>query len=1065
MKTLIPAVARSGAPSVQFRRGSIAIAVAAAIASSANAADTAKAPADESSLTEVVVTGTRIATRDYSSPSPIVTVGADALKNTSEISIEQALSQLPQFHPGSNQFNQASNVQATAASSPGIATVNLRGLGPNRNLVLIDGRRAQPADASLAVDVNTIPTAALESVEVVTGGAGATYGADALAGVVNFKLKHRFEGAEFDAQYGETGRGDDKNEHVSALIGANMADNRGNVMLGLDYSTRSPVLVGNRPFFNAANTDPNSPGGAFPGFPGFNLIPYVPGSFSGATPFGWNVPTQTAVNSVFGTYPGGTVSNFSPLYFNTAPTTGGATVFSVSPGAGGQQAPGYSGPLYPNYKYLSNGSLATNNNPDGPISAPMTRYSLFSSANYDITDNITADLQGNFVHNEVKTSFGTASPAVNQWGVNIPYSQATDDPSSEGYNPALGHAVPSELATLLNSRPNNSAPWQLNTFPNYVGDRRMDVVTDTYQMSLGFKGNLGLKDWTWDAYSSIGSTDQVANYFGFLDRARYQALISAPNYGAGYSFSDGLNGQLATCTSGLNPFLNTPVSQDCINIIDAKLKTTTTIGQRIVELNFQGAGFNLPAGESRFAFGADYRSDTIAYRPDAGMSATNILSNAIGIFGANDVAGSENVKEIYGEADLPLLANMAGAKKLDLNLGYRYSDYDTNAGGVDTWKAMLNWAVNDYVSFRGGLQRANRAPNVAELFTPPTVLVTLWPDSDPCANTTIAAYGNVAANPNRGKVQTLCNLIVNPAGGGAGPINNGFSGLGFYFPLALDQQIGNTQLKSEQGTTWTIGTVLRSPFEAAAASALTATVDYYHIKITNAITSLTSQIVYAECLNANGTSNPNYDPTNSYCQLIQRSAAGATDTVLGYFSNIGLIETNGIDVVVDWRAKLNDMGLSAPGALSANLAYSHLLAYKVQVTAGDPTVDYKGTTGFDTGSGVQFSWKSVLTLAYTVGPASVSVHWRHLPSVENVAKLLNPGSSIADTASNDQFDLFGGWQITDKVSLRAGVQNVLDKQPPIVGASPGNSAAGTTDASGVYDVLGRRYFLGLKAKL
>ena len=1060
MKTEILAAAQSGRSSVLFRRGAIALAVATACASGAMAAESSRAPADEG-LSEVVVTGSRIVRRDYSSPSPVVTVSSDTLQNSSDISIDQALSKLPQFNPGNNQFNQSFNVQATASSSPGTATVNLRGLGSNRNLVLLDGRRPQPADASLAVDVNTIPSAAIDSVEIVTGGAGATYGADALAGVVNFKLKKRFQGAEFDVQYGQTAHSDNKNESASALIGGNFADNRGNVMLGLTYANRGNVLRQDRPFFAVTNTDPNTPASEFfPNFPGFNLIPYIPGSFTPASGFFWNLPSQAAVNAVFAAkgYPAGTVSSFTSLYFQPGATTSAANIFSFSAGSGGQKAPGFQGTPDPNRdKYLANGSLGANGSLDGQLSTPMRRYSLFSSANYEITDNITAELQGNFVRNQVFTSFASPVPAVNQWGVTIPND--------------AGHPVPAALTTLLASRADPTSDWYLSTYPYYMGKRSLNVTTDTHQLSIGFKGNLGLKDWTWDINSSIGSTDMVANYLGFIDLGRYQELIKQPNYGAGYTANFGLIGRLASCTSGLNPFVTTPVSQDCIDIIDARLKTTTTLGQRIVEANFQGGGFMLPAGETRFAVGADYRSNTIEYRPDPGMSATNITSNAIGIFGAQQVNGSASVKEIYGEADVPILANITAVKKLDLNLGYRYSDYDTKAGAIDTWKALLNWQINDFVTIRGGPQRANRAPNIAEMFTPPTVLVTGWPDSDLCNKYTIAKYGNTAANPNQSKVLTLCNKLslgsayatTAPANY---PIDANFGGvIGAYFPLALDQQVGNPDVKSERGTTYTFGTVLKSPFESAGLSGLTATIDYYSIKLDGAITSINSQIAYSQCFNGNGVSNPTYDINNVFCQLIHRSPNGNTDTVVGKYFNLGLLQTSGVDVNIDWHAMFSDMGTSLPGTLTANLAYSKLLEYKVRVATGDQVVDYKGSTGFDTTTGAQFSWKSILTVGYGMGPGNVSLRWRHLPSVTNAAKVLNPTSTVQDTSSYDNFDLFGTWRLNDHVSIRAGIENLLDKDPPIVGANPGggNDGAGNTDA-GVYDILGRRYFVGVKAK-
>ncbi len=171
--------------------------------------------------------------RDYQSDSPIVTLSSDALSNTSEVGVEQSLNKMPQFVPGQNQFSDAGSITVTPRTSPGIATANLRGLGANRTLVLLDGRRTQPANASMVIDLNTIPSAAIDNVEIITGGAGSTYGADAVSGVVNFKLKRNFQGINTDVQFGMTERGDGEQTAVSALLGSNFADGKGNAMVGL----------------------------------------------------------------------------------------------------------------------------------------------------------------------------------------------------------------------------------------------------------------------------------------------------------------------------------------------------------------------------------------------------------------------------------------------------------------------------------------------------------------------------------------------------------------------------------------------------------------------------------------------------------------------------------------------------------------------------------------------------------------------------------------------------------------------------------------------------------------
>lgn len=1023
-----------------------------ALTSAGGAHAQASPSAPSGTVSEVVVTGSRIARRDYTSQSPIVTVSSQTLQNTSEVSIDQQLNKLPQFVPGGNQITSAGDVQATPTSNPGAATINLRGLGTNRTLVLLDGRRTQPINANLVVDINTIPSAAIDSVEIITGGAAATYGADAVTGVVNFKLKKNFQGATLDAQYGESFKSDGAEFQTSALLGGNFADNRGNALVGLSYSSRGAVNQSNRPFFSAAYTDPNSAGGDFfPNASGFNVIPYT-----GFTAFGPNVPSQAAVDAVFGAkgIVPGDVSAFNALYFNRGATTSASTVFAVNGGLiDGKPAPGYTGPLAPGYKILSNGNLGTNT-PNQLLSIPLKRYSAFANAHYNLSDNLTLYLQSNFVQTHTTTVLGGFVPAVNQWGVAIPYDAATNGAAS-------GHPVSPEMATLLNSRPDPNASWQLNQELTFLGPRSLDNTTNTYEILGGVKGDVGVKDWTFDLYGSHGKTSTLTVYHGFADQARYQALIALPNYGAGADFNNGLIGRLAHCTTGINPFVTTTVSQDCVDIVQSLLKTTSDLEQDQVELDFQGSLYALPAGDLRFAAGGDYRGDKFLYLPDPAMSTTNITSTSLGIFDAAPAGGSTHVFEGYGELLVPLVKDLPFAKAVNLDASYRYSSYDSGAGGVSTWKASADWDINDWIKVRGGYEVANRAPNVAELFEPSTVVVNPWGDSDPCANTTVAPYGNLASNPNRAKVQALCTALSHGF-----PITNSFNGLGFYFPLALDQQLGNPNLTSENAKTWTVGAVIKSPFQAPGLSRLTASVDYYNITIDNAIAALTSQTVYQQCLNGLGT-NPTYDPNNQYCQLIHRSAAGATDTVIGKFTNLGSIKTAGIDAQLDWNMPVPSFGFG-DGSIFANVAFNYLQFYDVVNAPGAPVVHYADTIGGSLGSppyGAQFKWKLYSTLGYNVGPATVSLGWRHLPSVQNIALATNPNSKALSSPAHDEFDLAAHWAISSKYELRAGLDNVFDKKPEIVGAIPGTtSGIGLTDMAGSYDEIGRRFYVGLKAR-
>ncbi|HXS30810.1 MAG TPA: TonB-dependent receptor plug domain-containing protein, partial [Steroidobacteraceae bacterium] len=231
----------------------VALALCAGAAIPASAAE-AGAETGDPSLTEIVVTGSRIARRDLDAASPIVTVEDQVFERSSTLAVESVLNQLPQFVPANTQFNTA-DVFPSATTTPGISTVSLRGLGANRTLVLVDGRRAQPVNSTLVIDTNSIPSSALESVEIITGGASAVYGADALGGVTNFKLRSNFEGMDLQLRTGVTEEGDGEEQRVSLLLGSSLGDGKGNAMLGMEWTRREEVLAVDRAFYRNALKD------------------------------------------------------------------------------------------------------------------------------------------------------------------------------------------------------------------------------------------------------------------------------------------------------------------------------------------------------------------------------------------------------------------------------------------------------------------------------------------------------------------------------------------------------------------------------------------------------------------------------------------------------------------------------------------------------------------------------------------------------------------------------------------------------------------------------------------
>lgn len=1078
---------------------SIAAAVAAVLASVPAERAYAQEEGGDPALSEVVVTGSRIVRRDYNSDSPIVTMSSEQLTSTSEIGVEQSLNKMPQFVPGQNQFSDAGSITVTPRQSPGIATANLRGLGSNRTLVLLDGRRTQPANASMVVDLNTIPTAAIDNIEIITGGAGSTYGADAVAGVVNFKLKRNFEGVQTDAQFGMTERGDGEQTSVSALLGSNFAEGRGNAMIGLSYARREQVIREDVPFFEAALADPYLAAAQFLNFPGF--VAGIPGNITNSPAGG--APTQAAMDQVFGAkgYLPGDVLNTTAIYFNQAATTDAATVFALPQGrVSGMLSPGYLGGTYPDAKYVvSNANTGartlTTNNTGGTLQVPLTRYSLFTNAHYELNDYAEAYVQASFQENKTSTRFGDYVPAGNQWGVTIPYGSGIYAPSVDpatgltraaylpggayGLNcPTTGGCtnsqafpVPPELAALLDSRAAPNANWTLNYNLLYMPKRGLENTQDTYELLAGLRGKLGFSDWTYDFFMTRGNTTVATEYKGFVDAASYQSLINLPNYGRGQDFNNGRLGVLAHCTTGLNPFVNTGVSNDCVDIIDSNAKLTSELEQTQFQIDFQGGLFDVPAGNVRAAVGLDYRKNSYQYLPDQGMKTTNITSVVLGQFDTTETRGEIAVKEIYGEVLVPVLSDKPFAKALEVNGGYRYSDYDINAGSDATWKLTLNWDVNNFVKFRGGRQIANRAPNISELFSPAVFEITTWTDHDPCSNLTRASYGNVASNPDRARVNQLCSQLP-----GVDGRPNGFTGFGpgyvgqnaVYFPLGRDLTQGNVDLASEEAKTWTAGVVLRSPFESDYLSDMMLSVDWYDINVEGAISTATTSYVYQECFNAFGT-NPDYDPNNPFCQRIVRDGLnGNWLAAQAQFVNLSKVSTSGVDATFDYRIRTPFFG-GMTGSVLLNVNASWLLDYDVQVASTLPSFSYKDSIGSQYGA--QYKFKSITNIGYAVGSASVNLAWRHLPQVRHFSRVTNPASTTEPTSSYELFNLSARWSINDTWAVRGGVDNLFDRQPLLVGAnwiptptgSGVTSAAGTTDVSN-YDIMGRRYFLSFTAK-
>ncbi len=1024
-------------------------------------------------LEEITVTGSRIVRRDLDSSSPIMTVDTQRLENSSTLSIESVLNQMPQFVPDGTQFDSAA--QSSGAVTLGIASVNLRGIGANRTLVLIDGRRAQPANASLVVDLSTIPSAAIERVETITGGASAVYGADALAGVVNFVLKKDFEGVDMDFQSGVTAAGDGNETRFSTLLGVNGSKSKSNVMFGIEWYKREAVLQKDRNFFVNGWSDTQNQIGGFLQATGFSPSQVLGSPVAGVPAAALNRPTNAALQALFAPYgvtpaqlTAAAVTNASEIYFQPD-----GRPFTLSKGLN------YTGPMV-SLVNDGDGISGMHRNPNGDLtqvttegfaSTPQTRRSVFGRANVEINDNLTAFAQATY-SNVSTTIRGGYPPAITVWQAPVP---------NDGQR-----ALPAGLLDLLNSRtfagPAGSgiaagnpagpsaatAPWNIFRGIDFQSSPPAPTsTTDAYQILFGIEGKFSNRDWTWDAHVSTGDTNIIAYYDNLPSLQRYQVLVAQPNWGANANLVRGRNYN-AQCTTGLPMFSSVDPSANCIEAIQSKLRPIWDLTQGVVEANLQGKITDMKSGELRFAAGASSRRNSFRYEPGENNDNIALVDQPMSLFVSNNTAGKTEVSELYGELLVPV------AKRLNLELGYRYSDYDVS-GGVDTYKTLFDWSATDSMRVRGGYQLATRAPNTEELFAGPRLnTVNTFIYGDPCQASTTAPWGNTASNPNRVAVQTLCRQIINRSDGNAandglslfdtntgstyGPAGpNGFVRPGLPFFLAENEvPQGNAKLGVEVAKTWTLGVVFKAP---GGLKGLTASVDFYNIEIQDAIATINSTFVYSKCFNASG-SNPTYDlhDAGGYCDLITRDpASGERSTTSAPYKNSGILKTRGVDLSANWTRDF-----SKAGSFYVNGLVTFLDQFDIQDAASEPVLHVRDTLS-TTYYGAQYKYKMNTTVGYNLpgGKASLGLNMRYLPSIKSETSARNPATTTTGAGSYSVFGLFSRLSLNEKMELRAGIDNLFDKAPLVVEATPVDTNTDTTRAE-YYDTLGRRLYIGLK---
>jgi outer membrane receptor protein involved in Fe transport len=1010
--------------------------------------------AQDQSVETVVVTGSRIPQTGLYSSSPVTVVGQQDSKMRGTTNVEDLLNSMPQVVAGQN------NTVSNGAS--GTADVDLRGLGAVRTLVLVDGKRLMPGDADAVshatggvADLNMIPAPLIDHIEVLTGGASSTYGSDAVAGVVNFILRKDFEGVEIDGQYTiaqndnnknfptnfagggnildmnniprpQTNIWDGQTEDIHLLMGMNSANGKGNVTVYAGYQHIAPITEDKRDF-SACSAGSYTSTAVY-------TYDYCGGSST--SPEGKFVSVDSGnFNSVNGLQKGDP-GYLNPIHYATQAHTLSAT----SPGLFN----------YAPFNYLQR---------------PDTRYTAGYEAHYEVSKAL--DVYSTFMFMDDHTVAQVAPGGAFQ----TPFSINCDNPLMSAQQeatlcPAGATSIKTGVAFTGNAATDagNLATVLIGRRSLEAGTRVDDLRHTDYRFLLGAKGDLG-NNWSYDVSAQYG-VDVYANAQGgyFSGKNMQSALLVAPNgqCEAAIAGTDTSCVPLNIFTApNLNAARNAVVGASPLTPQQLAYVSTNglALGQAdeyvvtgaltgdLGSIGGQSPWAKSPIGVS---VGAEYRQEGIRYTPDQEL----ITGDLMGIGGTRTAShGSYNVKEAFGEVRVPLVQGVPFVEDLTLNGGFRYSSY-SSVGPTTTYKYGAEWQPIDDIRFRAGFDHAVRAPNIAELFASQNVV--LFGGQDPCANN-----GSTNAPPTLTPgLIAFCKASGLPNFGSAG------SAYGNILPCPASQcnqqTAGNPSLRPEISDTRTLGLVLTPTFF----DGFTATVDYYDIKVSKTIGTFGASFILGQCKS---------DPTSPACSLIHRDPATQfLWTPGGYVenpsSNLGFIRTKGVDFEASYQKDLSDFGLDGYGDVSLHFNGTWLESFVTEPVppssiffspVANGRFNCAGFYGNQCGT-PDPKWHHNLRLTWNT-PWSVSgtVTWRHIAAVKvdfnsTNAILAGPDDQIDNINSYDYFDLAAEWDVRDGVSLRAGVNNVFDKGPPINGLAFGN---GNTPA-GTYDALGRYMFVG-----
>ncbi len=978
----------------------IAPALTLAMLSAPTIAAAAEETAPPTVVQEVVVTGTRIkGVTNVTSPNPISVATSDQIALTKADSVEEALSRMtgPDFTGG---ITTASN-----NGGDGLSEVGLRNLGPARTLVLVDGQRLIPifSYATSVPDLNSVPLAMVDRIEVLRDGASSIYGADAIGGVINIITKKNASGMTFDTSVGESGHGDGLTYNFDATVASN--SDRGNIMIGIGWDHRDAIAESARKWaVDPHLNDPNYEGGS-------------------TYRYQLDLLQNELTNDVW---------------------AGGVNYQQTNPALAA---------LAPNLTYLPlNGYVTMNAGGPGwnTLTGELDRKQISFNGHYNLTDDIRFVAGGFFSE---RTSQQLLRP-----------------------EPILGDAI----ATIVNGQtvypgfvvpdyaPGNTTGADILAFltPVQFGPRTYHQTSDTYRIRFGFEGTIAGK-WNWEigyVEQENRTEDDIGNsgnwqHLGQLT-GQY-ACVNAPGGCVANTLPSTdphaiVNGGPATLPAQMPNFFNGPnmFTPAQVAYLTFTARDHNQSSERYAYADVNGPLFDLPYGTVKGAFGVEYRQEYLSDNPDP-LVAEGYAANT-----TEPTAGGYNVGAVYGELNIPVLADLPFAKSLTIDPSVRWDDYSTFGSAV-TYKVAVNYAITQDIRIRGSYSTGFRAPSTAELFGG-NAITDLTASGDPC-DTRSGVNGNANAGTGLTAAGSTCAKAL---AGVASAVFTGGALTQFYSgnnaqKNAQEQVLigGNPNLKPEKSVDWGIGGVITPRF----APGLSLEVDYYNDTINNTI--LSGGFV-------NNTNSPGpdlvlngcYGPAQNqlFCSLIQRNAAGSIVQINSLNANFGVEKVAGVDYELSYDTGAAHLDLPIPGALKLDVQLSQLLSHTS--VNPDGTINVSQGTFQYAAEAIQPRWKGEVSLDYRTGGWTAHYDVRYLGGTVNIdgspAVYGNKAPDIYyhDIAVSYMFDKLG---FAKSVKFTFGVDNLADQNPPFLG---GDSACKCNTMAGPYDVVGRFFYGRLSSK-